>query len=631
LCSVRLLAIGKVAAVHSFQLSNGLADTSYAIRRFAEDSVCVRSNLPASSSTLNGSSDAERNNNNEGVPYRSKSRPESLPALATQPRVMSEGRSLQDYLAQIYQGIAENRVEIQQLKAAIELGKPEDERKNPALHSNTNALMRGGSSILDHETIRDGDSSTNDKFFDCRSTISTLKGDHAISSGSPNGYFESTSSFYPEQYSTGGLFHDPIFVFAIMQSEEDYRTQKHFLMYAETPRRWRRIIVSTTFTAVQDRSAIPRILAPDNYEGSPKVLPPGLGSQLSSLLPRLELFNSVTSLSLSTVEDGKRQMIIDSRRIAILEDHKEIDMSNEDEVLESIEDLGCPQFLESEVIVKSRISSTYYMAWVECRPCIERKAPFVKAGTQSENGYRDFFGDLKKINSLRGCAGVAEFIGVVLDDTRAHLRSYLYEYPAFGNLQTIFEYAQSKSEIVPWPLRENWGRQIIRAVSEVHRRGFVIGGTFLPFTIGVRADGMAILTDFRASQRHMPNNRGLLAPELRTASHVHCKPPVKVMTSRTDVFQLGRILWLLIEHKANIFGYLCALSGCTSHPRYMCTADHTNPVDLPARRAGIPTYFTDIIKACRSLNPRDRPTAHQLAKRAIEQIRRTAIIFSVLP
>lgn len=283
-------------------------------------------------------------------------------------------------------------------------------------------------------------------------------------------------------------------------------------------------------------------------------------------------------------------------------------MSNEDQVLQNIDDMDCPQFLESEVIFQCRISSTYYMAWIECRPCIERKVPFVKAGAQTENGYLEFFSDLKKLNSLRGCKGVAQFIGVVLDDTRAHLRSYLYESPAFGNLQTIFEYAQSKSEVVPWPIRETWGRQIIKAVSEVHKRSSVIGGTFLPYTIGVRADGKAILTDFRASQRHNPNSRGLLAPELRNSSSE------KPMTFRTDFFQLGRILWLLTEHKANIFGLLCALSGCTSYPRHSCTAEHTNPVELPSCRAGIPSYFADIIKACRTPNPRERPTAHQLLK-----------------
>lgn len=45
-----------------------------------------------------------------------------------------------------------------------------------------------------------------------------------------------------------------------------------------------------------------------------------------------------------------------------------------------------------------------------------------------------YFNDLKLLKSMHGCTGVAEFIDLVLDDTRSHLRSYLYEYPVLGNV-----------------------------------------------------------------------------------------------------------------------------------------------------------------------------------------------------
>ncbi len=217
------------------------------------------------------------------------------------------------------------------------------------------------------------------------------------------------------------------------------------------------------------------------------------------------------------------------------------------------------------------------------------------------------------LHSLRGCTGIVEFIGVVLDDTRLHFRSYLHEYPVLGTILTTLVCAQSKSEVVPWPARETWARQIIRAISDVHSKGSVVGRLCMLNKIGVRADGTAILTGIRISERHLSNKGGLLAPELRNISKTDRKTPEEMVNFRTEIFQLGLILWLLAEHKTNTAGYFCSKSGCTNSPRYMCTADHANPVELTDCSPGIPSYFNDII-GCRSPDPKMRPTALKLAK-----------------
>ena len=106
-----------------------------------------------------------------------------------------------------------------------------------------------------------------------------------------------------------------------------------------------------------------------------------------------------------------------------------------------------------------------------------------------------------------------------------------------------------------------------------------------------------------------------MPPELRNPTQSNGAPQRKIMNFRTDVFQLGYILWRLAEHRSNVSGYLCAKLACTNFPRYKCTVDHTNPVELPACCGGIPPYFSDIIRECRSPNPRARPTARKLAER----------------
>jgi hypothetical protein len=59
-----------------------------------------------------------------------------------------------------------------------------------------------------------------------------------------------------------------------------------------------------------------------------------------------------------------------------------------------------------------------------------------------------------------------------------------------------------------------------------------------------------------------------MPPKLQNASRSDDGAPRKIINFRTDIFQLGYILWLLAEHKSNVSGCLCAKSACTKLPRY---------------------------------------------------------------
>ena len=145
------------------------------------------------------------------------------------------------------------------------------------------------------------------------------------------------------------------------------------------------------------------------------------------------------------------------------------------------------------------------MVQVASRTCIERKAAFATAGALTENGFHDYFNDLRILNSARGCTSVVESIGIVLDETRLHLRSCIYESPGLGNILNILRCADFEAELIPWFVREVWSRHIIGAVSDVHGTGLAVGGGFLLNMIGVREDGCAVLTEIRTSSRHIEN------------------------------------------------------------------------------------------------------------------------------
>ena len=475
------------------------------------------------------------------------------------------------------------------------------------------------SPYLECEVAENRDSWAADIFYDCISRflpddpISSSDRFHANFSGSPDYYFESASSYYPEQYTTEGLFSRPVFVYAMMQSQRDYRIQKYFLAYAETPRRWRRIIASVTFCKVQEQSALSQVLVPDDDELTCKTLPDALESLLSTVFRRLELFYSVTSLDMSLREDEKGQMVTSSPRIDAGEDALELQMSDEEHILQDIEDLGCEQFVESDVVTISRSTSSSFDVYVKSKAYTEVKVPFATAGGQGKNGFQDCFNDLKLLHSLRGCNHVAEFFGVVLDDTRRHLKNYLYESLEICSVEKLFGVISCEPETIPWPIRELWARQIIKAISDIHGKGKIVGVLDLN-SIGIRADGTAALRRFRTSERHLQNVRGIMPPELRDNSKTEGGALPKTMSFRTDIFQLGYILWLLAEQKAKTYGLFCPKNACTNFPRYSCTADHVNPVQLPPCSGNIPQYFGDIIRECRSEDPKARSPACKLAE-----------------
>lgn len=60
--------------------------------------------------------------------------------------------------------------------------------------------------------------------------------------------------------------------------------------------------------------------------------------------------------------------------------------------------------------------------------------PFSGGGLPGDNGLKRFWQDLKLAKSLYECDGVVQFMGIVLDDTRTHIKSFLQELPALGTI-----------------------------------------------------------------------------------------------------------------------------------------------------------------------------------------------------
>lgn len=113
------------------------------------------------------------------------------------------------------------------------------------------------------------------------------------------------------------------------------------------------------------------------------------------------------------------------------------------------------------------------------------------------------------------------------------------------------------------------------------------------------------------------NADGDMPPEFRRGLvREECPEPQSTCNKRADIFRLGMILWLLASSEAvPVSSHFCHRTSCTFGPRCRCTAEHVNPVELPACLGSeIPIYYQGLIMICRNRRPMDRRTARDLLK-----------------
>ena len=390
------------------------------------------------------------------------------------------------------------------------------------------------------------------------------------------------------------------------------RLQKYYLLYAETPTVRRRVTISAAVACIQQDSMFQGPDSPNVIEPFNTSLPGDLASQLELLLRGMKLSSLVTNVSLNLLEHTMGEVEIDQKSIRVAQDFHEGAISDsERRFLRDIEHLGCPKFWQGDVIVHSRNSPYAFRVELHSRLFTEQRMPFAGAGLSVTDATEHFFNDIRRLCSVRGCDGVARFAGVVTEDATKRVVSYMYEAPALGRLSILINHAQVKQQRIPWSIREMWARQIVAALSELHRRNVVAGKLGL-FDVGIDANGNAVLSSVRTSGICLWNRKGNMPPELRSEQEI--QPLNRGTNFETDLFQLGHILWLLAEHVSNHgnFSY-CPRNACTNGLFSCCTAEHINPIELPlCTDPEVPLYMNVCINRCRQSEPSSRLPAEAL-------------------
>ncbi|KAF2019243.1 hypothetical protein BU24DRAFT_340832 [Aaosphaeria arxii CBS 175.79] len=341
--------------------------------------------------------------------------------------------------------------------------------------------------------------------------------------------------------------------------------EKFFITYAEEPNKWRRVTVSCDY----------RALEPDSLEADLKSLhyqrdkSSRIYEAIRDSLPDIQFYDTVTNLKLQTA-DGRLH-------VHVTEDVNE---TIPYPPLSAVDHLTCRKFKESAISFDSHISGFVYKISAHGREYIKKEIP-------GPDAVEEFLYEINALSSLQDAKSVIKFEGVIVDEGHQLIKGLLISYAEKGALVDLL-YDLKGSDQMLWPRREQWARQIVEGLSEIHEAGFV-QGDFTLSNIVIDNNYDAKIIDI--NRRGCPV--GWEPPEL--ARLIESGQRISIYIGvKSDLFQLGMVLWALAAQDDE--------PERQERPLHRC-------ID---RYSDVPQYFRNIVKSLLSDNPRDRPSAKEL-------------------
>ncbi len=333
-----------------------------------------------------------------------------------------------------------------------------------------------------------------------------------------------------------------------------------------------------------------------------------LSYQKAFSLAFITMFAQLTIRNL--IQDAKLSFTLSEQDSVIIEyyQHEAMTLATQSpyfeawrELLTFLDDLGCPRYLESEVTQLEMIEAPYLFASC-CKGMLVYENMFTRPVPSQETIY-----NIRLLHCMKGTPGFAKLVGIVTDKHTTQVKSFLIEFPRARNRLDHFAQGQPLS----WTRRERWAIQLLECVSAAHSKGFVIGSLLIPGPTVVTEGTDSILIWKFKNQFPMGANQDLFYPpefqHYRYASKGTNEADSGDITTKTDLYHLGLLLWFLAENLPRThFSPVCMRNKCSDELNSKCDDSHSNPVALPELSTDIPQYYKDIVSACRAENPQDR-------------------------
>lgn len=356
-----------------------------------------------------------------------------------------------------------------------------------------------------------------------------------------------------------------------MHFRDKSNREKFFVTYAQTPNKWRRLTVSLDYrnapqgsleedlsTLVTQRDKSFRI-----YEA------------IRESLPEIQYYDTVTNLKLET-EDGDGQL-----HVHVREDANEIINYPHIDLFEHVQ---ADRYRDSDLDFVNHLSGFVYKVRVGERTLIKKEIP-------GPDTVDEFLYEVNALDALVGSSNVVQLEGLVTDESGYCVKGLLISYASRGALvDMLYDYRSRPGEItqLPWHRREKWGLQIVKGLADIHEAGFV-QGDFTLSNIVIDEDDTAQIIDI--NRRGCPV--GWEPPELGRLIDSGQRIGMCIGV-KTDLFQLGMVLWALAEE-----------------------VDEPERVErpLPPVVDTVPAYFRRIVETCLSDKPQGRQGAKRLTHR----------------
>ena len=352
-----------------------------------------------------------------------------------------------------------------------------------------------------------------------------------------------------------------------MHFRDKSNREKFFVTYAEKSTQWRRLTVSLDYRNAPEES-LEADLSTLHYQRDKSLR---IYEAIRDSLPDIQYYDTVTNLKLeTTADDGQLH-------VHVREDANEIVNWP---AISFFDHIQCPRFNETSLEFDSHLSGFVYKVRLAGRVVIKKEIP----GPETVD---EFLYEVNALDSLHDSKHVVQLEGLVTDDRGELVKGLLISYASKGALvDMIYDFRGTSS--LPWHRREKWAQQIVSGLADIHEAGFV-QGDFTLSNIVIDEDDNAQIIDI--NRRGCPV--GWESPELNKLIDSGQRISMSIGV-KTDLFQLGMVLWALAEE-----------------------VDEPERVErpLPPIIDEVPHYFHDIVDTCLSERPQGRKGAIHLLRR----------------
>lgn len=341
--------------------------------------------------------------------------------------------------------------------------------------------------------------------------------------------------------------------------------EKFFLTYAETPRKWKRVTVSCDYRDAPIDSLERDIQSLQlQRDKSARIY-----ESIRASLADIQFYDTVTNLKLETKDERLH--------VHVTEDVNEIIPYPSVHILQY---LNCRRVKESELCFESHMSGFVYKVSVDGEIFIKKEIP----GPDSVD---EFLYEINALTNLTGASNVIQFQGLVIDEDNTVVKGLLISFAEQGALVDLLYDHKEEKEMLSWPRRERWAKQIMQGLAEIHEAGFV-QGDFTLSNIVIDDNDEARIIDI--NRRGCPV--GWEPPEI--SQLVESTQRISMYIGvKSDLFQLGMVLWGLAEGE--------------DEPERQ-----ERPLSLRHAAIEIPQYYRDLVTILLDSQPRKRLAAKDL-------------------